>query len=991
MTSGAINRPPEFFVSRAGPDAAIATTIAHILEAAGRTVIIQDWDFKNRAFMERMHTALCSGARTIALLSPDYLTRDHCTAEWQSTIADDPLNKTGRLIVLRIKPCVPLGLLKSLTYWDLVPVLAGLPATEGTLRDVVLAAVQPGRQKSFPPDLSNLFRESQPVLHPEITSTPNFTGRDEQLFALERALSGANAQPAVVHGFGGIGKSTLAREYAWRASKEKTYTGVWWLNAAKVPDTGTFDGIEHGLVGLRSLLYPGTGEHEDRAQAARDTLAFLSAHGAERPWLLIYDNVDDQSVLRAWSPPANVRVLMTSRIANWRSDVSPVDLDEWTMPQAVTYLGKESGRADLTETNAECIAGELGRLPLALSHAAAYLRDVDNATPESYLAALSQHLNDSPDSADYTRAVFTTLMENIRQAEARAPGAAAVLSLASFLASDYIPEELYGQSVAQYPLALQPVVGNPVAIEKAIGALARLSLIKFRSEDRSFSLHPLVQAAARDALGAEQEAWAGSAVMVVSAAFPNVEFANWHACERLAPHARAAARHAGDAVGKPLALLLNQLAYYFSERAAYVEAESLYRRALAISEKAFAPDDPNVGTLLNNLAALYHAQGKNDLAEPLCQRALAIREKALGPDHPEVGTSLNNLAALYTAQGKYDLAEPLYRRSIAIVERTLGSDHPRVGDMLSNLADLYQAQGKYDLAVSLSQRALAIREKALGPDHPEVSISFNNLAEHYRAQGKYDLAEPLYQRALAILEKGLGPDHPDVGTLLDNFAQLYRTQGKFGLAEPVYKRAVAIREKMLGPGHPDLGTALANLAELYHVQNKFDLAEPLYQRAIAISEKALGADHPGVATWLNNLGALHRAQGKYGIAEPLCKRALAIREKVLGPDHPEVGTSLNNPATVYNTQDKYDLAEPLYRRAIAIREKALGPNHPITARILANLAYMLAKMRRLADAERLARRAHSVLNSAFGAEHPDTKEVASILVTIEDALRRGSG
>ena len=948
MTSGAIDRPPEFFVSRAGPDAAIATAIAHILEAAGRRVIIQDWDFKNRAFMERMHTALSSGARAIALLSPDYLTRDHCTAEWQNTIADDPLNKKGRLIVLRIKPCVPLGLLKSLTNWDLVPVLAGLPATEGTLRDVVLAAVQPGRQKSLPPDLSNLFRELQPLLHPEIRSTPNFTGRDEQLFALERVLSDANAQPAVVHGFGGIGKSTLAREYAWRASKEKTYTGVWWLNAAKVLDTGTFDGIEHGLVGLRNLLYPGTGEQEDRAQAARNTLAFLSAHVAERPWLLIYDNVDDQSVLRAWSPPANVRVLMTSRIANWRSDVTRIDLDEWTMPEAVTYLRKESGRADLTETNAECIAGELGRLPLALSHAAAYLRDVDNATPESFLAVLSQHLKDTPNSADYTRAAFTTLMENIRQAEARAPGAAAVLSLASFFASDYIPEELYGQSVAHYPLALQPVVGNPVAIEKAIGALARLSLIKFRSEDRSFSLHSLVQAAARDALGAEQEAWAGSAVVVVSAAFPNVEFANWRTCERLAPHARAAARRAGDAIGEPLALLLNKVAYYFYERAAYVEAELL------------------------------------------CQRALAIREKALGPDHPEVSTSLNNLAALYSAQGKYDLAEPLYQRAVAILEKTLGPDHPQVGPALNNLAELYQAQGKYDLAEPLCQRALAISEK-VGPDHPDVGTSLNNLAQLYRAQGKYDLAEPLYQRALAIREKALGPDHPEVGILLDNLAQLYRTQGKFGLAEPLYQRAVAILEKTLGPDHPEVGTALNNLAELYHMQNEFDLAEPLYQRALAIFEKALAPDHPAVGTALNNLAALLRAQGKYSLAEPLYQRALAIREKALGPDHPEVGTSLNNLAALYSAQGKYDLAEPLYQRAVAILEKTLGPDHPQTASTLANLAYVLAKMRWLAEAERLARRAHRVLDGAFGAEHPNTKEAASILVTIEDALRRGPG
>ncbi len=57
-----------------------------------------------------------------------------------------------------------------------------------------------------------------------------------------------------------------------------------------------------------------------------------------------------------------------------------------------------------------------------------------------------------------------------------------------------------------------------------------------------------------------------------------------------------------------------------------------------------------MATSLNNLAALYHAQGTE--AEPLYKRALAILEKALGPGHPLVATSLNNLAELYKAQGR---------------------------------------------------------------------------------------------------------------------------------------------------------------------------------------------------------------------------------------------------------------------------------------------------------------------------------------------------
>ena len=45
---------------------------------------------------------------------------------------------------------------------------------------------------------------------------------------------------------------------------------------------------------------------------------------------------------------------------------------------------------------------------------------------------------------------------------------------------------------------------------------------------------------------------------------------------------------------------------------------------------------------LNNLAWLYAAQGRYAKAEPLYKRALAIVEKALGPDHPNVAKSLEN-------------------------------------------------------------------------------------------------------------------------------------------------------------------------------------------------------------------------------------------------------------------------------------------------------------------------------------------------------------
>jgi hypothetical protein len=86
---------------------------------------------------------------------------------------------------------------------------------------------------------------------------------------------------------------------------------------------------------------------------------------------------------------------------------------------------------------------------------------------------------------------------------------------------------------------------------------------------------------------------------------------------------------------------------------------SLYKRSLAIREKAPGPNHPDIATPLNNLAELYR------LGEPLYHRSLAIRDKVLGPGHPDVATSLNNLAELYRDQGDYADALSLVRKTIA--------------------------------------------------------------------------------------------------------------------------------------------------------------------------------------------------------------------------------------------------------------------------------------------------------------------------------------
>jgi tetratricopeptide (TPR) repeat protein len=88
------------------------------------------------------------------------------------------------------------------------------------------------------------------------------------------------------------------------------------------------------------------------------------------------------------------------------------------------------------------------------------------------------------------------------------------------------------------------------------------------------------------------------------------------------------------------------------EQARYAEAEKSFLSAIRAAEASGA-NSPDVAKSLCNLAELYLDQGKYAKAESLYKHALAIYEKAFGSNHCYSARALDNLAVLYKEQGKY--------------------------------------------------------------------------------------------------------------------------------------------------------------------------------------------------------------------------------------------------------------------------------------------------------------------------------------------------
>ena len=161
----------------------------------------------------------------------------------------------------------------------------------------------------------------------------------------------------------------------------------------------------------------------------------------------------------------------------------------------------------------------------------------------------------------------------------------------------------------------------------------------------------------------------------------------------------------------------------------------MYKRSLAVGEKALGPDHTQVANYLNYLGTLYVSERRYAEAEPLIKRSLAIRENSLGPSHPDVANSLNNLASLYRSQGRYADAEPLFKKSLAIYEKAFGPDHPNVATLLNNFALLYDDQGRY-------ADALPIVKKTISQNSSKKSIALA-VIDHSQVQKLIAAAEAI--------------------------------------------------------------------------------------------------------------------------------------------------------------------------------------------------------------------------------------------------------
>jgi hypothetical protein len=144
--------PPQkdFFVSYTKADKKWAEWIAWQLEHAGYTCVLQKWDFlPGGNFVLDMQNAATRTRRTIAVLSPAYLSALYTQAEWAAAFTQDPTSEDGKLLPIRVQECRPPGILAAIGYIDLVG-KDDEKAREDLLKGAVRKRNKPDTSPAFP-------------------------------------------------------------------------------------------------------------------------------------------------------------------------------------------------------------------------------------------------------------------------------------------------------------------------------------------------------------------------------------------------------------------------------------------------------------------------------------------------------------------------------------------------------------------------------------------------------------------------------------------------------------------------------------------------------------------------------------------------------------------------------------------------------------------------------------------------------------------------
>ena len=701
----------------------------------------------------------------------------------------------------------------------------------------------------------------------------HFTGRQHILNRIFEKLCESVPQQhnhrVALYGLGGVGKTQLALEYAY--SRRGQYDGVYWISA--VDQASILSGLRE--IAKRTNCLP---HMTDIDSSEKAVISWLNRQDS---WLLILDNLDDATVVEGLLPDTSPgqHTLLTTRNPN--SDEIPaegLEIGVLDLQEAVDLLYLRSrltgvNRTRQRQTEAERIVQELGRLPLAIEQAGAYIREVSKDIfkflPSYRKNRQKYHQRVPRGNWSYQNSVGTTWRLSFDRIEENNVSAVKLLRLLSFLNPDGILTDFLQAGKESLDSDLQTIIADSEIFYEALSELERWSIIRRQHDEEGgerITIHRLVQSVVKDEMSeSDFSLFVAAVISLCNCAFPQYGTCkdSRNLCRKFQTQVVIPLLSGIPATKSKAQLdVLGRIGWFLHDDGKYLQSREIKSKAVEVCVLSEGSDHPVTLTAKGRLAVTYSREGRLEEAAKLQAEVLAGMERLIGAEHPDTLTVMSNLALTYLYQGHWDDALTLNQKVLEARTRVLGKEHPDTLTAMSRLAATYRNQKRWDNAISLHEKVLEARTRLLGETHPDTLTAMSSLAYSYIGPKRWDDAMKLLEKVLAERTRLFGEEHMDTLVAMSRLAHTYSGQRRWDKALSLQKKGVYGLTRTRGEDHHDTLKATTWLASTYWEmdQGQRDEAVRLYEKVLEASRRVLGENHPmtlSTAKVLQNISEGH--------------------------------------------------------------------------------------------------------------------------------------
>ncbi len=654
-----------------------------------------------------------------------------------------------------------------------------------------------------------------------------FTGRENSFNLIKSRLNESNIGiiTQTIVGAGGLGKTQLAIEYAYKAINNNEYDALLWVTAENANSINKAysefaSNLKISINGLEPL------------QLRKKVHSVLLEKYRVKKILFILDNVPERHDIQQylielrnqWSFNSTLHVLITSRSQHWIENC--LILDIFSGKEARSFVKKCLPYAKEQEINA--LVKELHNYPLALSQAVGYIKQHTNIKDylKLYSSKKKQYLDISSINSDqYKETLWRTISITLDKLSDKAKE---VLYSSSYLDPDNISINLFVN------LSIEEK-------NEAIQELRKHSLIIFTKNRKIFKIHRLLQEIIR--LNIQKDPlWVGKIVALAAQAAKKLELDNkdsWDNIKDWLHHIYTLQQHMSKELDT--ASILHDyglIAIFFGLNEL---AREFYSFALKIKERCFQ-DKTNIGfnDTLNNIGYAELKLGEHAKANIFLNRALEVLETHYSdPDDFNLYVTLSNLGYIELYFGNYKKSKKLLERALRGVEAHYQDlTHLDLRYPLNNLGLVELSLGNYQQAKKIFEKILKILEKHYqNSSHMEFGDPLYNLGLTEGALSNYDVSLKYLERAYKVYNQHYKERmHSIMSFIYSPIMPLHELPLKSKeRAVKYYQDSLAIIKKTFGDRHHFVARYHYLLGYAYEINNQSEQGKYQYQRALEIA------------------------------------------------------------------------------------------------------------------------------------------------------------